>query len=164
MLSLPLAFILSQDQTLHRIFFILLCDSNFLTLLYMLTYSLFFLFWSVWTAAMQRRYKPKRLSIQYVIERVLLLLFWWNLAGQRLYKFAILWVSGCKSNHIFLSGKLFLIYFLNLFAKPIFQYYCPIAGCKDSHTLFYHKLFWRFFLKVFLMYWILASKTIRKTQ
>ena len=99
MLSLPLAFILSQDQTLHRILFaqllkLLLFESvsigSFKSLDYLTLYSF------VLTSLL------KRLSIQYVYERVSIL-------------FRLFLKAGAKVENLFLTGKCFLKFFLRKF-------------------------------------------------
>jgi hypothetical protein len=58
-------------------------------------------------------------------------------------------VSGCKSNLLFLSGKLFTIYFLNLFYQNKISSFYSLAGCKDNPFIYLWQIFFNVFLKNF---------------
>jgi hypothetical protein len=124
-LSLPLAFILSQDQTLHRILFslatYLLFDSNSSGLFSNLPILLllFLLFQSF-----------DRNGCQFNMSRnVFFFVFRLSFVSQ----------SGCKSSNFFLTGKNFLNFFRKIFFRPFFIFLSSIsrnvtrfAGCKSN--------------------------------
>ena len=109
-LSLPLAFILSQDQTLHRIFLII--------------YRRFaWLFLSCLKLGSRRAlsFCPDEsgtlLSIQYVYERVILFL----------NPVSVFQEAGAKVEFLFHSRKLFLKFFLKKFSSPFLLRSLPVC-------------------------------------
>ena len=97
MLSLPLAFILSQDQTLHRILFVLI--KSRLIIMRWLSIGSFQISRFYYSYSFALTSLLKRLSIQYVYERVSIL-------------FRLFLKAGAKVENLFLTGKCFLKFFL----------------------------------------------------
>ncbi len=124
-LGLPLAFILSQDQTLHRI--ILICFGN--RQCGAPKRSLFFCPRSSLTGA---------LSIQYVYE----LVFFFSFA----FPIAIGTQSGCKSNPFFKTNKKFFKNFPIFFPGPKLAFRSPKTGRQRYNPTFKScKVFFAFF-------------------
>ena len=141
-LSLPLAFILSQDQTLHRILFVLI--KSRLIIMRWFSIGSFQISRFHYSYSFALTSLLKRLSIQYVYERVFFLI-------------SLVFQSGCKSRKLISNWQMFFEVFFKKIFILFFSSYLPICqwtfrvlrGANVTSVFKSHKLFWIFFWKNF---------------